>query len=67
MEYHVMWEIEVEADSPREAAEEARAIQRDPKSTATVYEVRRVDDAAVPTVIDLVGWEREPYDQDADR
>lgn len=40
--YHVKWEIDLEADSARESAEKARAIQqnRDPESIAHVYEVR---------------------------
>lgn len=38
-EYHVTWEIDLEADSPREAADHALAIQRDPDSTATVFDV----------------------------
>lgn len=37
--YHVLWEINVEADSVREAAEKAQAIQRKPDSTATVFVV----------------------------
>jgi hypothetical protein len=35
--YRVKWEIDLEADSPREAAEKALAIQRDPESIATVF------------------------------
>lgn len=38
-EYDVVWSIEVSAASPREAAEKARAIQRDPDSTATLFHV----------------------------
>lgn len=37
--YLVKWEIDVCADSPLEAAEEALRIQRDPSSIATVFEV----------------------------
>ena len=37
--YHVSWEIDLHADSPREAAEQARAYQRDPHGTATVFYV----------------------------
>jgi len=40
MEYHIKWEIEVEADSPLEAVQEALRIQRDPESMATIFEVR---------------------------
>jgi hypothetical protein len=38
-DYHVNWEIELNADSPREAATKALAIQRDPDSIATVFDV----------------------------
>lgn len=37
--YLVTWEIDIEADSPREAAEKALRIQRDPESIATVFAV----------------------------
>ena len=46
-EYHVRWEIELNAGSPREAAEKALAIQRDPDSVFDVTEetgiVERID------------------------
>lgn len=38
-EYRVIWEIDIEADSPEEAAEKALIIQRDPESTATNFTV----------------------------
>lgn len=38
--YLVKWEIEVDAESPVEAAKKALAIQRDPDSMATVFEVQ---------------------------
>ena len=54
-EYHVMWEIEVEASSPEEAALLAREIQLDPNSSATVFHVakdlkgiQRVDTEELP-------------------
>jgi hypothetical protein len=34
-----MWEIDIEADSAEEAAKEARRIQLDPKSWATLFSV----------------------------
>ncbi len=37
--YRVAWLIDVEADSPQEAAVNARQIQLDPESLATVFEV----------------------------
>ena len=39
MSYNVMWEIDVEADSAEEAAKEARRIQLNPKSWATLFSV----------------------------
>ena len=39
MEYLVTWSIEVTADSPRAAAEQALEIQRDPNSLATCFMV----------------------------
>lgn len=40
-EYQVFWEIDVSATSIWDAALKALAIQRDPASTATVFDVRR--------------------------
>lgn len=42
MEYRVAWEIDVDADSPREAAEKAREIMQAPKTepdSANVFQV----------------------------
>jgi hypothetical protein len=39
LEFRVIWEIEIEADSPQEAAQEARAIQLTPGMPATVFDV----------------------------
>lgn len=36
----VCWEIDVDARTPREAARKALAIQRDPQSIATVFDVQ---------------------------
>lgn len=38
-EYDVTWAIQIDADSPVDAAEQALAIMRDPDSTATVFRV----------------------------
>ncbi len=38
-EYRVRWEIEVDAETPREAVENALEIHRDLSSIATVFEV----------------------------
>lgn len=38
-EYRVTWEMDIDADSPREAAEKALAVQRNPESIATIFTV----------------------------
>lgn len=38
-EYLVRWEIDILADTPEEAAKKAFAIQRDPDSVASVFDV----------------------------
>ncbi len=38
--YLVRWEIDLWADSPEEAAQEAFKIHRDPESIATVFQVQ---------------------------
>lgn len=43
-EYSVTWEITIEADSPREAAERALEIHRNPESIATVFTVTTAED-----------------------
>jgi len=37
--YRVVWTIDIEADTPRQAAEKALEIQRDSDSMATCFEV----------------------------
>ena len=39
-EYTVTWTIELDAESPADAARQALAIQRDPESIATFFTVR---------------------------
>jgi multidrug resistance efflux pump len=39
LEFRVIWEIEIEADSPKQAAQEARVIQLTPGMSATVFDV----------------------------
>lgn len=39
MEYLVTWKIDIDADSPEEAAREAQRIQLDADSTAQTFEV----------------------------
>lgn len=38
-EYLVVWKIDLDADTPTEAAKKALEIQRDPDSIALVFEV----------------------------
>lgn len=38
-EFRVWWQIDLEADSPEDAAEKALVIQRNPESIATVFTV----------------------------
>lgn len=59
-EYHVTWEIELNADSPREAAVKALAIQRDSDSIATVFDV--TDKVGTTEQIDLAEVEEEESD-----
>ena len=47
MEYHVTWEIDLDADSPREAAEKALEIQRDVFLDALYFEVTDENDTTV--------------------
>jgi len=53
MEYQVTWTIDIEADSPTQAAVEAQRIQRDPESIATVFTVKQGDGSCPEEVIDL--------------
>jgi hypothetical protein len=39
MEFRVVWEIDVDADSPEEAAERARVVQLNPDMPATLFDV----------------------------
>ena len=39
LEFRVIWEIEIDADSPKQAAEQARALQMNPAMPATIFEV----------------------------
>ena len=47
----VRWEIDIDADSPVEAARAALAIQRRPESIATVFVV--IDPKGHETTVDL--------------
>jgi hypothetical protein len=39
MEFRVIWEIDIEAEGVKEAAQQARAIQLTPDMSATVFDV----------------------------
>jgi hypothetical protein len=41
--YHVTWEIDIDATSPKAAAKKALQYQRDPDSSATCFDVRGPD------------------------
>lgn len=49
--YLVTWEIEIEADTPRKAAEEALRIQRDSESMAKVFKVYADDEKFGPEMV----------------
>ncbi len=52
--YHITWEIDIDAETPREAAEQALEIQRDANSLATVFSVKEFDSDDDATQIDLL-------------
>ena len=52
MQFRVSWKIDIEAESAEEAARAALAIQREPDSIATVFEVKAEGDAH-PVAVDL--------------
>ena len=51
MQYHVTWDIDIDAENPVEAARKALAIQRNPESIATVFSV--YDDNGRAQFVDL--------------
>lgn len=57
MIYAVTWEIELEAETPKEAALKALQIQRDPDSLATVFTVKRYGRPSESYEIDLTQGE----------
>lgn len=52
--YRLTWEIEIEAESPREAAEIAREWLLDPTAECVVFEVRDFDNQESSVLIDLL-------------
>ena len=57
MNYRVTWEIDIEAGSPREAAELARACQVRPGTTAVVFYC--ADESGETTCVDLLEGDDE--------
>lgn len=57
MTYHVVWEIDIDADTPYEAAQMAQHYQQLPNTTATVFEV--FDENGEAVFIDLLDPEPE--------
>lgn len=51
MQYLVTWTIDIEADSPKDAAEQALAIHRNPESIAPVFDVK----PQIPHKLDILG------------
>ncbi len=51
--YRVEWVIDIEAESPEDAARQALAIQRKPDSTATVFDVVEYDTDGESVRVDL--------------
>lgn len=48
--YLVTWQIDIEADTPEEAAVRALIVQRDPESTATYFKVDDPENCETITV-----------------
>lgn len=63
-EYLVVWEINVSARSPREAAEYARAAQRDPGALADAFEVHYAGDSVLIHLDDDPIYD-EQFEEDA--
>jgi hypothetical protein len=53
--YRVQWEIDVDADTPEDAARQAFEMMRDPESIATVFSVRDAQGKSV--CIDMLNLE----------
>ena len=61
--YRVTWEIDVEAETPEDAAKEALSIQRDIDSEAVVFGVTDTDTALHKTV-DLLALQVDEINSD---
>lgn len=60
--YRVEWVIDIDADTPEDAARQALAIQRDPESIATVFEVM-LEDGEEPVRIDITELDDEAHSE----
>jgi hypothetical protein len=63
--YLTRWEIDVYADSPEDAARCALEIQRDPTSTATVFEVLDVETSGPGVRVDVPIAASQPEGREA--
>lgn len=59
MEYHITWKTEVVAESFGHAVQIALDIQRDPGSTATLFEVRDASGTIRELDITFLIWREE--------
>ena len=62
--YRVSWEIDIDADSPEEAARKAREIQLRPDSHATVFDL--TDESGESARIDLLELDEADADPEKD-
>ncbi len=62
--YLVSWDIDIDADSPEEAAQMAREIQLDPESFATIFMVKDKSTGKAITV-DTLDRTCEPAEDEA--
>lgn len=54
-EFHVEWAIEIDAETPEEAAMKCRQMQQNPQTTATVFSIWPTNDPdAGPVTVDLL-------------
>lgn len=56
VEYTVKWEMTMEADTPREAAEKALEVHRDPESIATFFTVVHPEGETVEVDLEEGVW-----------
>jgi hypothetical protein len=62
--YRVVWEIDIDADTPAEAAARALIVQRDVSSTAVVFKVvSEVDHTEVTVDLSPEYYHDEPEEQ----